>query len=153
MCWRAASPRTSPDTVPRTSAYRYGLAASHTVTVTSGCCWIALYLARWISVLTRISASSASTHMTWLAIWPFGSCTAIVPKFLPVLARSRMAGWSMAPRLERTAGTDENVGMQRNVLGDELIPCSMDPVTGYYRSGCCENRGDEPGFHVVCCRV
>ena len=43
--------------------------------------------------------------------------------------------------------------LQRNVLGDELIPCSMDPLTGYYRSGCCENRGDDPGFHVVCCQV
>ena len=42
---------------------------------------------------------------------------------------------------------------QRNVLGDELIPCSMDPLTGYYRSGCCENRGDDPGMHVVCCVV
>ena len=42
---------------------------------------------------------------------------------------------------------------QRNVLGDELIPCSMDPLTGYYRTGCCENRGDDPGMHVVCCRV
>ena len=40
-----------------------------------------------------------------------------------------------------------------NVLGDELIPCSMDPLTGYYRSGCCENRGDDPGLHVVCCQV
>ncbi len=42
---------------------------------------------------------------------------------------------------------------QRNVLGGELIPCSFDPLTGYYRSGCCENRGDDPGLHVVCCRV
>ena len=43
--------------------------------------------------------------------------------------------------------------MQRNVLGSELITCSMDPLTGYHRSGCCENRGDDPGLHVVCCRV
>ena len=42
---------------------------------------------------------------------------------------------------------------QPNVLGDELIPCSMDPMTGFYRTGCCENRGDDPGMHVVCCRV
>ena len=42
---------------------------------------------------------------------------------------------------------------QRNVLGDELIPCSLDPLTGYYRTGCCENRGDDPDFHVVCCQV
>lgn len=42
---------------------------------------------------------------------------------------------------------------QVNVLGSELTPCSMDPLTGYYRTGCCENRGDDPGMHVVCCRV
>jgi uncharacterized protein (DUF2237 family) len=39
---------------------------------------------------------------------------------------------------------------QRNVLGGELEPCSYDPLTGFYRSGCCENRGDDPGMHVVC---
>lgn len=43
--------------------------------------------------------------------------------------------------------------MQRNVLGDEMISCSLDPLTGYYRSGCCENHGDDPGMHVICCRV
>ena len=42
---------------------------------------------------------------------------------------------------------------QINVLGTELRPCSNDPVTGYYRTGCCENRGDDPGLHVICCRV
>jgi len=26
-------------------------------------------------------------------------------------------------------------------------------MTGYYRTGCCENRGDDPGMHTVCCRV
>jgi hypothetical protein len=39
---------------------------------------------------------------------------------------------------------------QINVLGSELQPCSYDPLTGYYRTGCCENRGDDPGLHVVC---
>jgi uncharacterized protein (DUF2237 family) len=42
---------------------------------------------------------------------------------------------------------------QLNVLGEELQPCSYDPLTGYYRSGCCENHGDDPGMHTVCCRV
>ncbi|MEO6651546.1 MAG: DUF2237 domain-containing protein [Ilumatobacteraceae bacterium] len=42
---------------------------------------------------------------------------------------------------------------QLNVLGTELMQCSDDPVTGYYRTGCCENRGDDPGMHVICCRV
>lgn len=39
---------------------------------------------------------------------------------------------------------------QLNVLGTELLPCSFDPMTGYYRTGCCENHGDDPGMHVVC---
>ena len=42
---------------------------------------------------------------------------------------------------------------QINVLGTELMPCSYDPLTGFYRTGCCENRGDDPGLHVVCCQV
>lgn len=42
---------------------------------------------------------------------------------------------------------------QMNVLGTELQPCSYDPMTGYYRTGCCENRGDDPGLHTVCARV
>jgi len=44
-------------------------------------------------------------------------------------------------------------GMQQNVLGQALLPCSLDPLTGYYRTGCCENHGDDVGMHVVCCRV
>ena len=39
---------------------------------------------------------------------------------------------------------------QINVLGEELQACSFDPMTGYYRTGCCENRGDDPGMHIVC---
>jgi uncharacterized protein len=39
---------------------------------------------------------------------------------------------------------------QVNVLGGELADCSFDPLTGYYRTGCCENHGDDPGVHVVC---
>ena len=42
---------------------------------------------------------------------------------------------------------------QINVLGEPLQPCSYDPMTGFYRTGCCENRGDDPGMHVLCCRV
>ena len=39
---------------------------------------------------------------------------------------------------------------QLNVLGGDLEECSRDPLTGYYRNGCCENHGDDPGMHVVC---
>jgi uncharacterized protein len=41
----------------------------------------------------------------------------------------------------------------RNVLGDVLVPCSMNPLTGYFRDGCCATREDDVGTHVVCCRM
>lgn len=40
--------------------------------------------------------------------------------------------------------------MAQNVLGTELEPCSTDPVTGFYRDGCCNTGGDDAGVHVVC---
>jgi uncharacterized protein (DUF2237 family) len=38
----------------------------------------------------------------------------------------------------------------RNVLGGELEPCSRDPVTGFFRNGCCETGSDDLGLHTVC---
>ena len=38
----------------------------------------------------------------------------------------------------------------RNVLGEELVPCSLDPVTGFFRNGCCETGPHDPGMHTVC---
>ena len=40
--------------------------------------------------------------------------------------------------------------MARNVLGGELLPCSFEPLTGYYRDGCCNTGGDDVGVHTVC---
>ncbi len=41
----------------------------------------------------------------------------------------------------------------KNVLGGELIPCSIDPLTGYYRNGSCEVGDDDIGCHAICCEV
>ncbi|QDT92123.1 DUF2237 family protein [Gimesia algae] len=38
----------------------------------------------------------------------------------------------------------------KNVLGTELETCSMDPVTGFYRDGCCNTGGSDMGLHTVC---
>ncbi len=38
----------------------------------------------------------------------------------------------------------------RNVLGTELATCSMDPLTGFYRDGCCNTGGTDYGIHTVC---
>jgi uncharacterized protein (DUF2237 family) len=41
----------------------------------------------------------------------------------------------------------------RNVLGGELESCSTDPLTGFYRTGCCDTGGEDAGVHTVCVRV
>jgi uncharacterized protein (DUF2237 family) len=40
-----------------------------------------------------------------------------------------------------------------NVLGEPLVPCGLDPLTGYYRDGCCNTGYDDTGIHVVCAKV
>ena len=46
-------------------------------------------------------------------------------------------------RIEETTG-------HRNVLGGPLLPCSMEPLTGFYRTGCCETGPEDQGSHTVC---
>ena len=43
--------------------------------------------------------------------------------------------------------------MALNVLGTPLVPCSYDPLTGFFRDGCCNTREDDTGTHVICARV
>ena len=38
----------------------------------------------------------------------------------------------------------------KNVLGGELLECSMDPLTGFFRDGCCNTNEQDIGLHVVC---
>jgi len=38
----------------------------------------------------------------------------------------------------------------RNVFNEPLVPCSFDPLTGYFRDGCCRTNEDDAGIHVVC---
>lgn len=40
-----------------------------------------------------------------------------------------------------------------NVLGEPLQPCSEEPMTGFFRDGCCNTSPEDLGRHVVCCRV
>ena len=41
----------------------------------------------------------------------------------------------------------------KNVLGTALVPCSYDPLTGYFRDGCCQTDASDLGSHLVCARV
>jgi hypothetical protein len=42
---------------------------------------------------------------------------------------------------------------ERNVLGGELEECGTDPVTGFYRDGCCSSGPEDMGSHTVCAVV
>ena len=41
----------------------------------------------------------------------------------------------------------------KNVLGGQLLACSYDPVTGYFRDGCCNTDSTDRGNHTICVRV
>ena len=40
-----------------------------------------------------------------------------------------------------------------NVLGTPLVPCSYDPLTGFFRDGCCNTDENDKGSHVICTKV
>lgn len=42
---------------------------------------------------------------------------------------------------------------ERNVLGGELEPCGTDPLTGFYRDGCCATGPEDRGSHTICAVV
>lgn len=50
---------------------------------------------------------------------------------------------------QKTNGTK----LARNVLGHMLQPCSTDPMTGFFRDGCCNTGPMDSGVHTVCARV
>ncbi len=40
--------------------------------------------------------------------------------------------------------------MATNILGGELTTCSLNPLTGYFRDGCCNTIGSDTGRHIIC---
>lgn len=41
----------------------------------------------------------------------------------------------------------------KNVFGEELETCSTNPMTGFFRDGCCSTDAQDLGMHVVCAEV
>jgi len=50
--------------------------------------------------------------------------------------------------LDATGGSRRQPAV--NVLGGVLVPCSADPVTGFFRNGCCDTSVEDAGSHTVC---
>ena len=42
---------------------------------------------------------------------------------------------------------------QKNVFGEKLEDCSHEPLTGWFRDGCCNTNDEDAGFHTVCVKV
>ncbi|MCW2759482.1 MAG: hypothetical protein JWO46_3228 [Nocardioidaceae bacterium] len=42
---------------------------------------------------------------------------------------------------------------ERNVLGGELQECGTDPMTGFFRDGCCTTGPEDQGSHTICAVV
>ena len=63
------------------------------------------------------------------------------------------ARWG-GPASPRSGQVRDTAGMaDRNVLGGELEPCGTDPVTGFYRDGCCNTGPEDQGSHTICAVV
>lgn len=45
------------------------------------------------------------------------------------------------------------VDQAKNVYGEPLISCCLDPITGFYRNGLCQTGADDYGTHIVCARM
>ena len=43
--------------------------------------------------------------------------------------------------------------MELNVVGSRLETCSLDPLTGFYRDGCCQSGAEDLGHHTICAVV
>ncbi len=43
--------------------------------------------------------------------------------------------------------------MALNVFGQPLVPCSFEPLTGYFRDGCCKTNKEDYGSHLICAVV
>ena len=42
---------------------------------------------------------------------------------------------------------------ERNVFGERLVPCSTDPMTGFFRTGACAAGPDDTARHLICCEM
>ena len=81
----------------------------------------------------------------------------IVLKAFAVLRKlAFVAGKNAAARRSKTLNRQRAMqpsAQQTNVFGDPLQSCSMDPLTGFFRTGCCDADSEDIGKHFVCARV
>jgi uncharacterized protein (DUF2237 family) len=91
--------------------------------------------------------------------WPAACAAEAVPLSLVWLptararcSRARAAIWRRWAKFLQTSCLGGNIKHvpDRNVLGGPLEPCGTDPLTGYYRDGCCSSGPEDVGRHTIC---
>jgi uncharacterized protein (DUF2237 family) len=62
--------------------------------------------------------------------------------------------WAAVARAACICGAGHTARVSdRNVVGGDLEPCGMDPLTGFYRDGCCKTSPEDLGSHTICAVV
>ena len=92
-----------------------------------------------------------------MAVWRIASCgdeSQNWDRGLEVLARCELR-WGRATMRKIMLREDGGKGggrrgVPRNVLGERLEVCSINPMTGFYRDGCCDTSREDVGSHSVC---
>jgi len=69
------------------------------------------------------------------------------------LLASALTSARTAVSIRRHGLGDTAVMADRNVLGGPLEPCGTDPLTGFYRDGCCSTGSEDLGSHTICAVV
>lgn len=73
--------------------------------------------------------------------------------YLSQCSRADLIDIDCTSAYHRVNRTTEVLFMAKNVLGDTLQTCSQQPLTGFYRDGCCNTGPEDAGRHIVCAVV
>ncbi len=84
---------------------------------------------------------------------PWAASRRAVAAPMPRLPPVTTATLAMDRHTYRSVGAILAPVTERNVLGSELEPCGTDPLTGFYRDGCCNTGPDDLGSHTICAVV
>src|ERR1700722_6222224 len=75
-------------------------------------------------------------------------------RFLPAAGPARKRNFQVLQWVMFDQTPEEGGGSGRlpsiNVLGGVLLPCSTEPLTGFFRDGCCNTGPEDRGLHTVC---